>query len=71
MQYALVGKVFLEYQRRIGAFNMPLHQPLAVLKFEAQCAVARHGRVGVDEVNKAIVSLKNSGRIEALYKTYR
>jgi polar amino acid transport system substrate-binding protein len=71
VQYALVGEAFLHYQQASGQFKLPIHPPLLVQRYEAQCAVSRHGQVKVAEVDRAILALKRSGELRTIYAMYR
>ena len=67
----MVGEVFLRYQQSVGAFRLPIHPPLVVKRYEAQCAVSRHGQVSVAAVDQAIDRLKRNGELTAMYGKYQ
>jgi len=71
LQHALVGELFLHYQQSTGAFSMPIHPPLVVQRYQAQCAVSRRGQVRVSEINQAIETLMRNRQLAAIYERYR
>lgn len=70
-RHALTGEVFFTYQQRLHPTLLQVHRPILVTRFNAQCAVSRRGRYSVQQVDAAIVRLQKSGRIEAIYASFK
>jgi len=70
-QHALIGERFLEYQQHRGNFTLPLHAPMVIQRYEAQCAVSRRSQVGVADLNRAIEAMKRDKTLAAIYARYR
>ncbi len=71
MHYALVGELFFYYQKKIGQFKTPIHKPVVVTHYIAQCAVSRHGQVKVTDINSAIEKIQKNNELQAIYDRYR
>jgi polar amino acid transport system substrate-binding protein len=71
VQHALVGRRMLEYQQRIGYFQLALHPPLVVSKVMAQCALRPGSTVGLPALNDAINRLVAEGELTRILDKYR
>lgn len=70
-RHALTGEVFFSYQQRLHPNLLQVHRPMLVARFEASCAVSRHGRYSVARIDRAIRTLQKSRQIESIYARYR
>lgn len=71
VKHATSDQLFVDYQRRIGQLNVPLHPYLVFSSYQTRCAVSRHSRVGVAQLDVAITALVNAGTMHALLAQYR
>lgn len=71
VKHATSDQLFIDYQRRIGQLNVPLHPYLVFSSYQTRCAVSRRGQVGVDQLDVAITALVNAGTMHALLSRYR
>lgn len=71
VDHLVVVQRFLEYQQRIGAFTTPLHPPLKVSSYLAQCALSPRSGISLEQLNQALISIANDGSLERLLHRYR
>jgi polar amino acid transport system substrate-binding protein len=71
IRYAVTGKAFLEYRLKLGDPPLSLHPPLVVKTYTGQCAVSRHSRVTVAEVDRAIERIVKEGALTRILLRYQ
>lgn len=70
MNHALISQITFDYQQKTMS-RLSVHPPLVVKTYQAQCAVAEHGHVGLAEVNRAIAQLVKDGGIARIIAAYK
>lgn len=70
-RHAVVNQLFLDYQRRGRDFELPLHPPLVLEAYQAQCALSRHSSLKAAALERAIAALLAEGLPERLLARYR
>lgn len=71
MRHAIVGRLQLDYQVRLGTYKLDLHPPLVVSSYLGQCALSRRSSVTLAELNKAIAALQADGGLQRILAKYR
>ncbi|OFA05473.1 ABC transporter substrate-binding protein [Duganella sp. HH101] len=66
VQHILITQVVLDYYQRIRRQPLAIHPPLSVATFTTRCAVSRKGRVGLEEVDRAIGLATRDGSLANL-----
>jgi hypothetical protein len=59
----VTSSYYAAYRERMHDLPVALHQPLVVKQMRLQCALSRHGRIGVAELDRAIGQLVRDGAI--------
>lgn len=71
VDHLVLTQRYLQYQQRVGAFSTPLHPPLQVGSYLAQCALSPHSSVALPALNQALGDLISDGSLERLLQRYR
>lgn len=71
VDHAAVSQRFLQYQQRIGGFNVPLHAPLPVSTYQTQCALSPRSSVRLGVLNQALGEIVSDGSLERMLQRYR
>ncbi len=71
LNHALTGEVFLRYQQRRHGLAVGVNNPLVVRRYVASCAVSRASPYAVEQINRAIRTLRERKEIDAIYDKYR
>lgn len=71
VDHLVLTQRYLQYQQRVGAFSTPLHPPMAVGSYLAQCALSPRSSVALTALNQALSDLVSDGSLERLLQRYR
>jgi ABC-type amino acid transport substrate-binding protein len=71
VRYAVFNRAYFEYRLKTGDPPLWVHPPLLVKSYAGQCAVSRHGRVTVGEVDQAIDQVVRDGAMNRIMQHYR
>ena len=71
IRYAIMSSVFLDSRTKQGDLPLALHEPLLVKYSRAQCAVSRHGRVALAEVDHAVAQLVKDDTMAHILQRYK
>jgi polar amino acid transport system substrate-binding protein len=71
VRHAVTAKAFLEYRLKLGDPPLSLYPPLTVKTYMGQCAVSRHGRVTVADVDRAIDRIVKDGVLMKILQRYQ
>ncbi|HEX8613809.1 MAG TPA: transporter substrate-binding domain-containing protein [Telluria sp.] len=70
--YMLTNSLYYDYQRRAHAERAHLARAmLAVEPFDTYCALPPNGKLTLAQVNRALLALRKSGRMQAILKSYQ
>ena len=64
INHAIVSRSYLDYQRQIGLFNLPLHTPLVLQSTELRCALAPQSRqagLSLAQLDEALLGMQKDG----------
>ena len=63
LNHAVTSSYYAAYRERLHDLPVALHPPLVVKQMRLQCAVSRHGRISVAQLDRAIAQLAHEGSI--------
>lgn len=70
--YMVTNSLYYDYQRRAHAERARLARTvLEIEPFDTYCALAPRAKVGVEQVNRALLALRKQGRIQAILESYQ
>ena len=64
IHHAIVSRSYLDYQRQIGAFSLPLHTPLVLQSTELRCALspqALQSGLNLAQIDAALLGMQKDG----------
>lgn len=71
VQHATFNQQFLDYQRRQGLLDVPVHPYLVLSSSQTQCALSRRSTLHLAELDHALAALTADGSLLALLARYR
>lgn len=71
INYALVGKSFLDWRLVRAEPALSLHPPLVVKSYMGQCAVSPKGRAKLADVDRAVGQMVKDGTLTAIMAKYK
>lgn len=70
--YMLTNSLYYEYQRKAHPAAQRLNPVVFTIRhFDTYCALSPVGRIGLNEVNRAILALRERGEMQHIYDRYR
>lgn len=70
-RHAIVGRLQLDYQLRLGNYKLDLHKPLVISSYQSQCGLSRRSSITLAELNKAVAALQAEGGVQRVLSKYR
>ncbi|MDM4767812.1 transporter substrate-binding domain-containing protein [Pelomonas sp. SE-A7] len=71
VRYAVAGRLQLDYQLRLGSYQLSLYRPQVISSYQSQCALSRRSTLTLAELNKAITALQADGGLQRILAKYR
>lgn len=71
VRHAIVGRLQLNYQMRLGHHLPDLHPPLVISSYQSRCALSRRSSLTLAELDKAIKALQADGGLQRVLAKYR
>lgn len=71
IHHAVVNQLYLNYQQKLGQLPLALHPPLLLNNYQAGCALSRHSRIGLPQLNRAIGNLLHNRTLPRILAKYR
>jgi len=69
--HAAVNQLYLHYQQKLGQLPVALHPPLVLNSYRAGCALSRHSRISLPQLNRAIARLLHDNTVPRILAKYR
>lgn len=70
-RHAVVNRLYLSYQEKLGLDAATLYPPLVLRRYQAGCALSRQGSVSLPQVDAAIDALRRNDTVSRIYRKYR
>lgn len=71
VHHAVVNRLYLHYQQKLGQPPLPLHPPLLLNNYRAGCALSQHSRISLPQLNRAIGNLLDNHTLSHILSKYR
>lgn len=71
IKYAVFNQAYFAYRLKTGDPPLSVHPPMVVKTYAGQCAVSRHGRVTVADVDRAIDQIIREGAMNRIMQRYQ
>lgn len=69
-RHVITSQVVLDYRQKMGQAP-PLHAPLLIKSYRAQCALSERSQVSLSDLNKALAVMQKDGTLAALVQRYQ
>ncbi len=70
--YMMSNSLYYDYQRKVHPKGAMLNRAVFTIRqFDTYCALPPRGRLDPDKVNRAILTLRKRGDMQAIYERYR
>lgn len=70
IRHVITSQVVLDYRQKMGQVP-PLHAPLLIKNYRAQCALSERSQVSLADLNKALAAMQKDGTLAAMAQRYQ